>query len=72
MVSLRLDRTSRIAGIAVGAASIWAYVQGVLRTWRQRREARRELARLDARLLRDVGLDPDWVKRDARKPFWET
>ena len=71
MVSLRLERTSRFAGIAVGAAVIWAYVQTVVWTWRQRSEARRELALLDDRLLRDVGLDPDWVKRDARKPFWQ-
>ncbi|MBS0242678.1 MAG: DUF1127 domain-containing protein [Proteobacteria bacterium] len=41
-----------------------------LQTWRRRLRERDELKELDARQLRDVGLDPEMVKREARKPFW--
>jgi uncharacterized protein YjiS (DUF1127 family) len=33
-------------------------------------EMRRQLARLDDRLLRDIGFDPEQARREAAKPFW--
>ena len=42
-----------------------------LRLWRTRARQRRALARLDDRLLDDVGLTRDDVHREARKPFWK-
>ena len=45
-------------------------VRAVLREWRQRKNGRLELARLDERMLRDIGLtrvDADWA---INKPFW--
>jgi uncharacterized protein YjiS (DUF1127 family) len=38
--------------------------------WMQRRFWRAELKALDAAQLRDCGLDPDAVTREAMKPFW--
>jgi uncharacterized protein YjiS (DUF1127 family) len=38
--------------------------------WLQRRFWRAELKALDAAQLRDCGLDPDAVTREAMKPFW--
>lgn len=38
--------------------------------WLQRRFWRAELKALDAAQLRDCGLDPDAVAREAMKPFW--
>jgi uncharacterized protein YjiS (DUF1127 family) len=38
--------------------------------WLQRRSWRAELRALDAAQLRDCGLDPDAVAREAMKPFW--
>lgn len=35
-----------------------------------RRATRRALARLDAHMLRDIGLDPQDVRRELAKPFW--
>ncbi len=32
---------------------------------------RRQLLRLDDRLLRDVGLDHEQVKMEVSKPFWQ-
>ncbi len=39
--------------------------------WRQRMRARRALSRLDAHLLRDIGLDPMTAEREATRPFWQ-
>ena len=38
--------------------------------WQRRVDDRRALARLDARLLADIGIDPVEARREARKPFW--
>jgi hypothetical protein len=34
-------------------------------------ETRRQLERLDDRLLRDAGLDPHLARAEAMKPFWQ-
>jgi uncharacterized protein YjiS (DUF1127 family) len=45
-------------------------IVGTLRVWRRRSVARRELASLDARMLRDIGLDPGTVDYEASQWFW--
>jgi uncharacterized protein YjiS (DUF1127 family) len=42
----------------------------LLDVWRQRSRDRRELARMDQRSLRDLGLTPHDALYEARKPFW--
>lgn len=37
----------------------------------QRAQQRRALARLDARLLADIGMDPAEAAAEASKPFWQ-
>jgi uncharacterized protein YjiS (DUF1127 family) len=39
--------------------------------WLRRLYNRRELARLDAGRLRDVGLSPQAIRREIAKPFWQ-
>jgi uncharacterized protein YjiS (DUF1127 family) len=41
-----------------------------LRTLLLRWRGRRELAQLDERLLRDVGISREQALREAEKPFW--
>jgi uncharacterized protein YjiS (DUF1127 family) len=41
-----------------------------LRDWRRRSIERSELASLDARTLRDIGVDPGAVDYEMRQPFW--
>ncbi len=41
-----------------------------LREWRRRARGRAELAALDHRMLRDIGLTPADAKFLANKPFW--
>ena len=45
-------------------------VRAVLGEWRQRKNARLELARLDQRILRDIGLTRVDAEYEINKPFW--
>ncbi len=40
--------------------------------WRQRVQARRHLAQMDARSLRDIGISPAAAAYESGRPFWET
>lgn len=42
----------------------------ILATWRRRTRERHELAHLDHRTLRDLGMSPSEVQFEANKPFW--
>lgn len=42
----------------------------VLATWRRRRHARAELARMSRHLLKDIGLEPAEAWAEMAKPFW--
>ena len=42
-----------------------------LATWRERAKQRRELANLDYRTMRDLGISPTDVQFEANKPFWQ-
>ncbi|MEE9445362.1 MAG: DUF1127 domain-containing protein [Cocleimonas sp.] len=39
--------------------------------WRAVSKQRKHLARLDARLLNDIGLTEEQVKLEVAKPFWK-
>jgi len=39
--------------------------------WRERVHQRRMLARLDDRLLSDIGLSRSEAEREVQKPFWQ-
>ncbi|MDZ4134623.1 MAG: DUF1127 domain-containing protein [Paracoccaceae bacterium] len=40
-------------------------------TWENRRQSRKALGRLDAHLLRDIGLSSQDATAEAAKPFWQ-
>jgi len=42
----------------------------LLREWRHRARSRAELATLDERMLRDIGVTRADVWRETSKPFW--
>ena len=44
----------------------------ILATWRRRAHERRELATLDHRTIRDLGLSPGEIQFEANKPFWRS
>ena len=47
-----------------------ASVTSAFYDWRERAHQRRTLARLDDRLLRDMGLSRSDVEKEVVKPFW--
>lgn len=43
-----------------------------LAVWRQRSEARHQLAQMDARSLRELGISPAAAAYESGKPFWRS
>jgi uncharacterized protein YjiS (DUF1127 family) len=43
---------------------------GLIGIWRRRMRQRQELAKLDHRMRRDIGIGPNEVARECEKPFW--
>jgi uncharacterized protein YjiS (DUF1127 family) len=60
----------------VAPRASWSLMLGLivaaLREWRRRHVARYELASLDERTLRDIGLDPGVVDYEVRQSFWRS
>ncbi len=46
-------------------------IEVTLAAWRERAAARRCLARMDARSLRDAGISPAAAAFEAGRPFWQ-
>ncbi len=62
-VSLHFRSRAPLAGTFEVLGQIFA-------TWRRRATERRELANLDARTIRDLGLSSGEIRFEASKPFW--
>ena len=56
-----------------GSTSLGTWLRdrfGLWHLWHQRWRQRRQLAELDAHLLRDIGVSPREAFREVSKPFW--
>ena len=53
------------------APSLHQRIVFVLAVWRKRREMRRQLAQMDARSLRELGISPAAAAYESGKPFWK-
>jgi len=62
-ISLHYSSKAPLAGPFTAFSQIFA-------TWRQRARSRRELAQLDARSIRDLGLSASDINFEVNKPFW--
>jgi uncharacterized protein YjiS (DUF1127 family) len=63
-ISLHYSSKAPLAGTFTALAQI-------LGTWRRRSHERDELAKLDRRTLRDLGLSEGQMRFEASKPFWQ-
>jgi len=61
------------ANLAIGARAraVTAALADAFSAWQERVSQRRTLARLDDRLLRDMGLSRSDVEHEVSKPFWQ-
>lgn len=57
-------------GNGVSATDLVRHVVELISVWQERAASRRQLAGLDAHMLRDIGLSDADVYNEARKPFW--
>jgi len=69
MADISLHYGSR-APLAGAFAAFNQLVARTFSTWRRRAQDRRELANLDHRAIRDLGLSPSEIQFEANKPFW--
>ncbi len=53
-------------------AGTFAAVADTIAIWRRRSRERRELASLDQRTMRDLGMTASQAAFEANKPFWRT
>jgi uncharacterized protein YjiS (DUF1127 family) len=69
MADISLHFSSHAPSLAPVAGAFGAFTK-VIGTWRQRSRERRELAQLDPRSLRDLGLNATNIHFEVNKPFW--
>ena len=62
--------TARLA-LGVRARTAISALADAFSAWNDRASQRRTLARLDDRLLRDMGLSRSDVDQEVSKPFWQ-
>jgi uncharacterized protein YjiS (DUF1127 family) len=66
----RSSASRALNGVRRGVAIIGSALSARFRLFRQRASQRQALARLNDRLLRDVGLSREEADAEASKPFW--
>ena len=77
--ALNNGRVARLTAPAPSAAScrFWHVQESLIRlfdawgAWQDRAAERRQLARLDDRMLRDTGIDRASARYEALKRFWQ-
>jgi uncharacterized protein YjiS (DUF1127 family) len=63
-------RPARRRHVVLHCLSTLQFAGQCIRMWRARVRQRRDLAKLNPHLLRDIGITPYEAARECRKPFW--
>ena len=63
-------KAAEIASLPTGFGRFFLASLQTLQLWYERSRQRRRLARLDDRLLRDIGIDRIAAMEEISKPFW--
>jgi uncharacterized protein YjiS (DUF1127 family) len=63
-ISLHYSSRAPLAGTYTALGQVFA-------TWRRRSRERRELATIDHRTMRELGLTEGQIAYEASKPFWQ-
>lgn len=65
------DQSAAFVTLASPHTSVMRRMAATLALWRERRMARRYLAAMDARSLRDAGISPAAAAYESGKSFWQ-
>ena len=68
---LLASTSTRLVPRTQGVSRFIDRIAGLVDAWTERRRSRADLAQLDARLLRDIGLTPSEASGEAAVPFWK-
>jgi len=64
-------REAASAGSRTSLGRLFLSASAAMQLWYERSRQRRALARLDERLLRDIGVDRASAMQEVSKPFWQ-
>lgn len=65
-------RTSRLGFARIETGRALEAIFETLLLWHERAQQRRQLAELDDRFLKDIGVSRGDAANEARKPFWRS
>ncbi len=65
-----ITEAAKLSGTNSALADAKKRALGAIATWQERAQSRRTLARMDARLWRDIGMTPTEASNEINKPFW--
>jgi uncharacterized protein YjiS (DUF1127 family) len=65
------DDETGATGLRASTGALLLQAGAVMSLWYERSRQRRQLARMEDRLLRDIGLDRASAMEEASKPFWQ-
>lgn len=63
--------SARVYSIVQTVEGAMSSMKATVVEWNKRNQGRKDLARMDARMLRDIGLEPYQVQAEVNKPFWK-
>jgi uncharacterized protein YjiS (DUF1127 family) len=67
----RVDGNATPLRLGVGIGSLLIRVLDIFGDWQDRAAERRQLSRLEDRLLADIGIDRATAMTEGAKPFWK-
>ena len=63
--------SARVYAIVLFAERSASTMKGIVAEWQKRSKGRNDLARMNSRMLQDIGLERAEVQREISKPFWK-
>jgi len=66
------DISAKVYGLVQKIEGAMSSADSLVKRWVKNSTGRKELARLDYRMLRDIGLEPFEVQKEIDKPFWKS
>ena len=67
----RFDIAGKVYAFVNAVDVAFTGTKNLIKTWTQRSAGRNQLARMDYRMLRDIGLEPYQAQAEVNKPFWK-